>query len=130
MPSRSKRRLYIAIHLLSVMCIIATRLTADWQLFFISLIVFSALYEYKYKQPRVALHWDLISRKVNVAINAGPLQQTLGVVKVHLIFGVLLLQIKRAAKSDLKLLIFKDSVDENSYRRLRVAARWASLKEE
>ncbi|MFT5706208.1 MAG: hypothetical protein ACI9ES_000479 [Oceanospirillaceae bacterium] len=129
-PSLFKRGLYVTVHLLAVICIVATRLSGYWQLFLISLIALSALYEYKHRQPIITLHWDLISRKVSVAANDGPLQQTLGVTKVHLIFGMIFIQIKREAHPDLKLLVFRDSVDENSYRRLRVATRWASLKEE
>lgn len=73
-----------------------------------------------------SLLWDLSQGCVRVASDkeafvSGEVQ------RLHLLFGLLFIHIKLDNDKALKLFIFKDSVDKQSYRKLRVAARWAKL---
>ena len=92
-----------------------------------ALILLSATYELYRKQVTMVLFWDLISSEISLAPRNHPLQACRGISSLHLLFGVLMLRIQLADQSHRNLLIFPDSVSFQSYRRLRVAARWAKI---
>jgi len=80
----------------------------------------------------VILHWDLINNQLRIASSTGSLQLAV-IAELYLLFGILYLRlvyIEEHPNTPVRLLIFPDSVDSNSYRRLRVAARWARLKKD
>lgn len=91
------------------------------------MVLVSALYELQIKEELVTLYWDVGNREVKVAIGAAALQHCVGITDLYLVAGILYLNIKKLKGGNIKLLVFPDSVDKQSYRRLRVAARWASI---
>ena len=83
-----------------------------------------------YREPLIALHWDLSSNQLRMAIGTEPLRLAC-ISELYLLFGILslhLVLIENHGRTRVRLLIFPDSVDTDSYRRLRVAARWGKLK--
>ncbi len=73
-----------------------------------------------------SLFWDLSQGSIRVAAGDEAFESG-EVQKLHLLFGLLFMRIKFDNNTSLKLYIFSDSVDKQSYRKLRVAARWAKL---
>ncbi len=126
-PSRIKRWLYVAIHLLSLTSIFVADLNSLWQTFLASAVLLSVGYDLYRKQVTRVLFWDLVNCEISLAELDEPLQACLGISSLHLLFGILLLRIKHLDQSHTHLLIFPDSVNFQSYRRLRVAARWAKI---
>ena len=129
-PSRIKRWLYFAIHVLAAISIVAARLSSFWQATLLLIIICSACYLLYYREPLIALHWDLSSNQLRVASGTEPLRLA-RLSEIYLLFGILslhLVLIENQGRSRVRLLIFPDSVDTDSYRRLRVAARWGKLK--
>ncbi len=91
------------------------------------MVLVSAIYELQTKEELVTLYWDIGNREVKVAIGAAALQHCVGITDLYLVAGILYLNIKKQTGSSIKILIFPDSVDKQSYRRLRAVARWASI---
>lgn len=128
-PSLIKRWLAFFIHLFVLISLYYVQLAAVWLLLFALIVLVSGWYEFKTKEPEYTLYWDLSERVVKIGVDNGALQSTLGISRLHLLFGIIYLQIKLANRRPIRLYIFKDSLDKQSYRKLRVAARWASLHE-
>jgi len=129
-PSRLKRWLYCLIHALAAISVYAASLPFVWQGMILLILFISFCYLLLHTEPITILHWDLINNQLRVANSAGPLQLA-AISELYLIFGILYLHLVYVEENRgevVKLLIFPDSVDVNSYRRLRVAARWARVK--
>jgi hypothetical protein len=103
-------------------------LSLFWQIAISCLVAISLLSEWRKSDKTTYLVWDLDSQKLYIALGSGPLEQATAILKLHILFGVIYLQIKRKAGKDFHLYIFSDSVSAQSYRKLKVAARWASIK--
>lgn len=108
--------------------IFLSQLAFIWQLAIAFIVALSLVYEWLINEKTIFLVWDLDQYKIAVSIANGPLEQCLSIAKLNVLFGVIYLHIKISANSDLHLYIFPDSVDQQSYRKLRVAARWATIK--
>lgn len=127
-PSRIKRWLYASAHLLVILCISLSQLGFIFKLAIIFFVGVSLVYEWLINEKKIFLVWDLDQYKIVISFANGPLQQCLSIAKLNVLFGIIYLHIKISAKPDLHLYIFPDSVDQQSYRKLRVAARWATIK--
>jgi len=92
------------------------------------LVLLSAFKHWCKREPIWSLRWNLDEGELHLAKDSEPYQECLGIRQLYLVFGMLHLQIEHQPKKYLNILIFPDSVDRQSFRRLRVAARWGSIK--
>lgn len=127
-PSRFRRWLSLFIHLLVLASLLYIDLPLFGLLIIAVVILVSAVFDLLKKQDQYALHWNVSQGSVAVSIYNQTLIPCIKIQRLHLLFGLLFIHLKFEERADLKLYIFKDSVDAQSYRRLRVAARWANLK--
>ncbi len=126
-PSGIRRWLSLAIHLLALISLFYVALPF-YLLLLIAVTVFtSGLHDIFSHKDRYNLYWDLSQGDVRLAVNQGAFESG-EIQRLHLLFGLLFIHLKFENGKALKLYIFKDSVDKQSYRKLRVAARWAKLQ--
>jgi hypothetical protein len=100
-------------------------------LFKLFIALFVLLHTFKHwckSEPVWSLRWNLDEGELHLAKDSEPYQECIGIRQLYLVFGMLHLQIEQQPKKYINLLIFPDSVDRQSFRRLRVAARWGSIK--
>ncbi|NQZ31830.1 MAG: hypothetical protein HRU06_11180 [Oceanospirillaceae bacterium] len=126
-PSRIKRGLFLSIHALALLSLSLSLAPAALKYPLVVLVLASAVVYWRSMEPSWVLHWDLNAGLISVAKNSEPLEECIAIEQLYLVFGVLYIQLKRVDKVSVHLLIFPDSVNAESYRRLRVAARWASI---
>lgn len=125
-PSCIKRGLLLSIHALTIISVGLSHAPSLLKYPLIAAVLCSAVLYWRSIEPRWLLHWDLDAGVISVAKNSNALEECV-IAQLYLVFGMLYLQLKRSDKSHINLLIFPDSVDRESYRRLRVAARWANI---
>jgi hypothetical protein len=125
-PSKIRRWLSLFIHSLGVVSLCYVALPFYLLILIAIVIGLSALQDFLSSKVVYSLLWDLSQGCVRVASDKEALVSG-EVQRLHLLFGLLFIHIKLDNDKALKLFIFKDSVDKQSYRKLRVAARWAKL---
>lgn len=103
-------------------------LSLFWQMAICILVIMSAINEWRKSEKTIYLVWDLDSKKLSIALGNGPLEPAALIVKLHMLFGMIYLRARRNTGKDVHLYIFSDSVNAHSYRKLRVAALWGSIK--
>ena len=127
-PSRYKRWLFFCVHLLAVISVVLSQIALLLQVLLALMVLLSAFKHWLKVEPVWSIRWDLDEGQFFLAKGEQPYRDCIGIHQLYLIFGLLHLQIERAPKDYINLLIFPDSVDKQSLRRLRVAARWANIK--
>lgn len=116
------------VYLLAIISISIAQIPTLLQLVTLAVLLCFAFLEYRSVEPDWHLHWNLQSGVISIARGSGSLETCVGIEQLYLVFGMLYLRLNREHHANIHLLIFPDSVDRQSYRRLRVAARWINIR--
>ena len=125
-PSKVRWWLSLFVHSLAVISLCYVALPFYLLLLIAIAITLSAWQDLLSNGVVYSLNWDLSQGSVRLATD-GEAFKSGEITRLHLLFGLLFIRIKFDNNTVLKLYIFSDSVDKQSYRKLRVAARWAKL---
>ena len=117
----------MCLHLLALISVGISELALLFKILIALLVLLSAFKHWSKSEPIWSLRWNLDEGELHLAKDSEPYRECLGIRQLYLVFGMLHLQIEHQPKKYLNLLIFPDSVDQQSFRRLRVAARWGSI---
>lgn len=113
---------------MALFVLLNTSLDFYWLLPLCVFVILSLLFELTYTAKKTMLYWNLDTGVVAAGSEGTSMESNLTISKVYLLFGILYLKVKRQKGGSIKLYIFPDSTDPQSYRRLCVAARWVRLK--
>jgi len=107
--------------------VVVSQLALLFKIFIVLLVLMSVFKHWLNRESIWSLRWNLDEGELYLSKDDQPYQECISIRQLYLVFGMLHLQIEHQPKKYLNLLIFPDSVDKLSFRRLRVAARWASI---
>ena len=120
--------MFLLVYLLAFISIGIAQIPTLLQLFTLAVLLCFAFLEYRSVEPDWHLHWNLQSGVISIARGSGSLETCVGIEQLYLVFGMLYLRLNRQHHENIHLLIFPDSVERHSYRRLRGAARWINIR--
>ncbi|MGB1238099.1 MAG: protein YgfX [Pseudomonadales bacterium] len=126
-PSRYRRWLYsLALAAaLGALCFTAAPWYIQLCLLFAVCVVGRSLFR---KGVDWVLLWDVDAAQIKLARAGEPLTACRKIRMLYNVFYLLYLELELEGGRVERLLIFPDSVDPQSYRRLQVAVRWGSIK--